>query len=258
MTELTEKEKALEINEVEKCDSSNLGSWNKSFKVKLRGDIYGIFKPKDGEMDYLRPAITGGTYYQRERAGYLVDKFLGFELIPITVIREIDGKIGSLQNIIPNAKTAMKHKKEELEKFHQKFISLFALDYIIYNSDRNWYNILIKEGKLYAIDNSLSFGHDNFRIDYINYISPEISEIYVIMKKMNRFLKSQEEREELHKLLQDLLKTGEIDACFARIEYLTDFISRNKRLPVIKENTLWHILSGRHSKKNRKIMPFWP
>ncbi|MEK7627653.1 MAG: hypothetical protein AAB397_03670 [Patescibacteria group bacterium] len=62
MTELTvtEKEKILISGKVEKYDSlSNLCSWNKSFKVKI-GDIYGIFKPKDGEREYLRPAVTGG------------------------------------------------------------------------------------------------------------------------------------------------------------------------------------------------------
>lgn len=252
MTELTvtEKEKILISGKVEKYDSlSNLCSWNKSFKVKI-GDIYGIFKPKDGEREYLRPAVTGGTYYKREYASYLINKFLGFNLIPATVIREIDGNIGSLQEFIPNAKIAMKHKEKELEKFCQEFINLFALDYIIYNSDRNWYNILITKNKLYAIDNSLAFGHDNFRIDYINYISPEISKIYVIMEKINCFLKSQDKHEELQKLLQNLLKPGEIDACFARMNYLVKFISQNTRLP-IKNNFFWSFF-----KKNE--LPFWP
>ena len=251
MTELTKKERALEINEAEKCDSSNLGSWNKSFKVKLRGDIYGVFKPKDGEMDYLRPAITGGTYYQRERASYLIDKFLGFELVPTTVIREIAGKIGSLQEFIPNAKTALRCKKEELKKFHKEFANLFALDYIIYNSDRNWYNILATKNKLYAIDNSLTFGYNDLRIDYIDYVSPNISEIYVIMEEIKRFLETQNKREELQKLLQDLLKTGEIDACFARMEYFVRFILKNKILPIIKDGLFW-------KSKTKRILPFWP
>ena len=260
MTELTvtEKEKILISGKVEKYDSlSNLCSWNKSFKVKI-GDIYGIFKPKDGEREYLRPAVTGGTYYKREYASYLINKFLGFNLIPATVIIEIDGNIGSLQEFIPNAKIAMKHKEKELEKFCQEFINLFALDYIIYNSDRNWYNILVTENKLYAIDNGLSFGNDDLRMDYINYVSPNLSEIYVIMEKIKHFLKSHDKYEELQKLLQNLLKPGEIDACFARMKYLAEFISQNKRLPVTKESALWHILLGRHSQKNRKILPFWP
>lgn len=250
--ELTEKEEILETNEARYVSLFSLGYWNKSFKVKLREDIYGIFKPKDGERDYLRPAVTGGTYYKREYASYLVDKFLGFNLIPTTIIGEIDGKIGSLQEFIPDAKTTSRCKKEELEKFHKEFLNLFALDYIIYNSDRNWGNCLVAKNKFYAIDNGLTFGNDALWIAYAKkYIISDFSEIYVITEKIKRLLESQDKREKLQEILQFLLKKGETDACFARMEYFTQFISKYEKLPIVRG------IFFRRS-KTKKIMPFWP
>ena len=62
----------------EKTKSSELsGGCNKTIFVELKDDGAGVFKPKDGEKKGIRYGVEAGTYYKRERAAYLVDRFLG-------------------------------------------------------------------------------------------------------------------------------------------------------------------------------------
>lgn len=75
------------------------GGVNITTYIKLRDNGAGVFKPKNGEN---KSYDTSGSFFKRERASYLVDKFLGFNLVPPTVIREIDGQIGSVQEFIPD------------------------------------------------------------------------------------------------------------------------------------------------------------
>lgn len=250
---LTKQEEILELSEIEERKLlSGFSSWNKSFLIKLRGYNYGIFKPKNGEHDFLRPAIPGGTYYKRERAAYLISKFLQLNLIPPTIIRKIDGDVGSLQKFIFGGVTASHCKSEELKNFSAKFQYLFALDYMIFNSDRNWGNCLVENKKLYAIDNGLSFGNDTLRIDYLNYIAIENHAIIKsLVNKIENFLNREERREELRLLTRDLLELSEINACFARIKYFFDYISINKKLPIASNGLFRH-------RKTRKLLPFWP
>jgi len=151
------------LKSYEKKESRLLrGVLNKVLFVELKDDGAGIFKPKSGEHEGLRKVVQAGTYFRRERAAYLVDRFLGFGLIPPTVIREIDGEIGSMQQFIPDAKTEYQVSKDELagDSSQQQLMKLWILDYIICSSDRK--DNLFKDGKIWAIDNGLSFGADPF------------------------------------------------------------------------------------------------
>ncbi len=68
-------------------------------KRNLSEDVY-YYETKEGIGGVFKP----GYRYKSERAAYLVDKFFKFDLIPTTVIRNIEGKEGSYQLYIPNTK----------------------------------------------------------------------------------------------------------------------------------------------------------
>jgi hypothetical protein len=208
------KEKTLRT--LEKESSSDLkGGCNQTIFIKLKNDGSGIFKPKSGEKENLRTEIDKGTYYQRERAAYLVDMFLGFDLVPPTVIKEVEGEIGSFQEFIENAKTGYEIEKEHDEDMKK----LWVFDFIIWNSDRHLRNFLFDkdEKKLHAIDHGLSFGKTGFRSPKFFYDCPIPNDI---RKKIKNFISSEDKKSMLKNLLKELLPEDEVENCFSRIELI--------------------------------------
>lgn len=227
----TSEEQILENYEKKETKPLNSGA-NTTVFVELKDDGSGVFKPKNGEKADLRDHIKAGTYFNRERAAYLVDRFLGFNLVPPTVIREIDGEIGSLQQFVPDSKTIYEIPKDELVKgtLQQELKKLWIFDYIIYNSDRHSGNFLIKpaEERIYAIDNGLSFG-DQYTIFYKEFWgNPIPSEV---AEGIEKFLSWKEGRKIFEDLLRELLRPDEVEACMRRIENISRIIKEHGNIP---------------------------
>jgi len=227
----TPEEKRLETEEI--IGKKELkGGVNKVYIIEFNGGL-GIFKPKSGEAFTATETLPGS---QRERAAYLVNKFLGFDLIPATVIREIDGEVGSLQEFIPDTKAY----DGELDKF--SLIDLGLLDYINFNRDRHPANLLTEKTnnkKIYAIDNGLTFTKikmlgGGFIKDY-----PDVVKIRDIIfcdtpipentrERIEEFLSNKEEKELLRGSLSELLGHNNTEACFKRIEKVGQFAKKGK------------------------------
>ena len=91
------KEYITEMSEVGESGTSGVPGVNKSFQVKdSKGQKY-VFKPSDGEHTSKWRYVPPHSQYKRERAAYVIDKELGFSIVPETKITTINGKIGSLQ-----------------------------------------------------------------------------------------------------------------------------------------------------------------
>lgn len=198
--------------------------------INLRNDGSAIFKPKNGEKEALRAEVKEGTYYKRERAAYLLDKFLGFNLVPPTVIRDIDDEIGSLQQFIPDAKAGMELSVEELEdpNLEAELLRLWIFDFIIHNSDRHRWNFLVKDSKVHAIDNGLSFGNDPLKTIY------EVSDKAVpqdIVDGITRFLTQDGIKNLCEDLMGELISKTEVDYCMKRIKTIYDLINKYGRIP---------------------------
>ena len=225
------------LESYEKKESRPLeGGTNKVVFVQLRDDGSGVFKPKNGEREDPRLHIQAGTYFKRERAAYLVSQFLGFDLVPPTVIREIDGEIGSMQQFISDFKTGREVSPYKLvdDVLRKSFLKLWIFDYIIYNSDRNGGGFLVNDSggeKMYAIDNAMSFCNDNPRHyeefeEYWNLpIPPEVAE------GIEKFLSWKEGREICEDLLRELLGPDEVEACMRRIEKVVRIIRKHGMIP---------------------------
>jgi len=221
----TDKEK--ELKERKKDYSRDLGGYGGVFFVKLKDDGEGIFKPKNKEREFLGRRVEPGTYYKRERAAYLVDRFLGFNLVPPTVIREIDGEIGSFQEFIPEAKMwhEIRQKDRDKESLKTEMFKLWIFDFIIWNSDRHESNFLLdKNGKkAYAIDNGLSFTADPL-ILWKNFDGEPVP--IEIQEKIKQFSSPEDKKSILKDLLKELLPEEEVTACFKRIEKIAKLIEK--------------------------------
>jgi len=221
------QEEILETRRERKTSGLN-GGINETEFIELEDDGAGVFKPREGER-VVRDEVEAGTYYKRERAAYLMDRFLGFGMVPPTVIRQIKGKVGSFQEFIPEALnghmiTALEYKKMEQTEFRR----LWILDYILWNSDRHRGNFLYKDGKIYAIDNGLTFGNDDF-IPHASFFGAEIPND--ITEKLRLFLSWEQGKTILRTLLSELLSQGEVDACLARIEFIAGILKNHNGVP---------------------------
>ena len=225
------KEEILESNEKESSNDLLGSGTNKTIFIQLRDDGSGIFKPKSGEAEGSRIGIEAGTYFKRERAAYLVDRFFRLGLVPPTVIREIDSELGSLQEFIPDTTEYFGLDDKERKEIEQsvELLKLFILDYIIFNSDRHTQNILIKNKELYAIDNGLAFGKAYFRFWPKKPFNKPIPQ--EIQESLFDFSVSDKEQSALRDLLSELLSPAEIDACLARIEFIVRLIVRYGMIP---------------------------
>lgn len=110
--------------------------------------IFAIHKPFSGESRMRRHEYNVTEMYTRERYAYCVDYYAGLGVVPPTVIREVDGELGSLQLYIPPdlAEVPKRVKREiDWEKFAntEDFQAIVALHLLIYNADVNDENILI-------------------------------------------------------------------------------------------------------------------
>lgn len=202
--------------------------------IKLKDDGSGVFKPKHGEK-YVFEEVEEGTYYKRERATYLVDRFLGFGLVPPTSIREIDGEVGSLQQFIPNAITPAEASIKRVRKLPKdQFITLWLFDYLTRNADRHNGNVFIVKERIYAIDHGLSFSSVPVRFEpyydydkenrYPNFYDEKVSEETV--RKIKLLAESEQNRHFLRELLLKLLPENEVNAFFVRLDRIAKMLEK--------------------------------
>ena len=129
---------------------------------------HGVTKPRFVELKDDGSGIFKDVDYKGERAAYLIDRFLGFDLVPPTVIRQLDGEEGSMQEFIADAETG-----DELgvgtarlaEMYPDQFMKMWVFDNAIKNLDRHEGNFLVKNGRIYAIDHgrSMGWGSDRYQ-----------------------------------------------------------------------------------------------
>ena len=102
--------------------------------------------------------------YAYEVAAYRIDRMLGIGLVPVTVLRTINGELGSLQLWIEGAMDMQDVVDHDLpvgdaDLLLQRLMLMYVLDAVIYNIDRNYHNILVRpeRDQLFLIDHSRSF-----------------------------------------------------------------------------------------------------
>ncbi len=141
----------LSEGEFQSCELSPAGS-NYTFLARLslgERDGLAIYKPKDGEVPLWD--FPSGTLYKREYAAYLLSEILGWDFIPLTIIRDGPYGIGSVQLFIEHDPRQNYYTLKEANADALRMIACY--DMVANNTDRKAGHIITDEtSKLWGID----------------------------------------------------------------------------------------------------------
>jgi uncharacterized repeat protein (TIGR03843 family) len=173
-----------------------------------------IYKPKAGE----RPLwdFPDGCLAHREYAAYLVSEYLGFNVVPLTVLRDGPYGEGMAQEWITIDESI------DLAKFfatdHPGLRAMALFDAIINNTDRKIGHLLpINDDVVFGCDHGVTFHvEDKLRTVLWQWAGDSLTTNEIeILKKAVISLEG-----ELRRQLETLLTTQEIDALAARVQRL--------------------------------------
>lgn len=118
-------------------------------------EVPAVYKPARGE----RPLwdFPSGLH-RREVAAYVLSELLGWGIVPETVRRiEAPYGPGSVQRLVPEDGESHYFTLLEDDSWRQSLITIAAFDVVANNADRKSGHVLLAEGRLWAIDNALTF-----------------------------------------------------------------------------------------------------
>jgi hypothetical protein len=154
--------------------------------------------------------------YQYEVAAYRLDRFLDMQMVPVTVLRTIDGKEGAVQYWMPDTINERDRRKQELDLTSNcdnrtQFRLRFIFDILVFNEDRNLTNMLYSRDDymLRLIDHTRAFRSRVKRPGMYRRVKIELSELF---ENRLRLITS----DNLSDLLGDVLHTRQIAAIVAR------------------------------------------
>jgi len=125
-----------------------------------------IFKDVEREVPCLVEgrATSCRDSFAHEIAAFRIDRMMGLDMVPPTVVRVIDGKMGSLQLWVEGAINENNRRDEDLsppdpEDFASQLERAELFDRLISNPDRNGSGILITtdDWGVHLIDHSTAF-----------------------------------------------------------------------------------------------------
>lgn len=178
--------------------------------VDIKDDGAGIFKSR-----FYKEKIISDT--QNEKAAYIISKIVGFDFVPVTVLRNIDGQEGALQEFIENTK--LLDEVEQTQKIKDGLFKYWIFGHVIRNMDRHDYNVLIKNGEILSIDHEGSFdsdfqnpaNFDDFRSYYGEQASADLVDIF------RAFNNDSSRQELLRASLHGLIEQEDIDITTRRL-----------------------------------------
>lgn len=224
VTELT-AERILQLLTHGQIEVEGLIRWssNATLLVTVRdGELatLAVYKPQGGE----RPLwdFEYGSLGMREVAAYLVCESLGWSLIPPTVLRRGPHGLGSVQFFVDAQQEAHFFTIEDDPAYARDLQRLAAFDVIANNTDRkSGHCLLDKQGRLWAIDNALTFHQEpKLRTVIWNYAgAPLPAGILADLCSLDELLAGESQ---LGAALIQLLSQGEVAALRHRLRHLIE------------------------------------
>jgi uncharacterized repeat protein (TIGR03843 family) len=208
----------LKRGEIISCKLAPNGS-NYTFFVQVHQNdqtSLAIYKPKDGESPLWD--FPSGTLYKREYAAYMLDRALGWNFIPHTVIRDGPYGVGIIQEYLPHDPRLNYYTLTKVNAAELQMIACF--DLVGNNADRKAAHVLVDSiGKLWSIDHGLTF-HATTKIRTViwdfcgdpipDYLLASLSDLYEQLANPSGFLKD----------LLDMLHPMEVKAFEQRINWV--------------------------------------
>ena len=185
--------------------------------------ILSIYKPIKGERP-LRDFFVGNLC-SRELAAYEISKQLGWPNLPPLVNRDGPFGFGSFQMFIDHEP---KYNYFNLfDGFQKQLKEVIFFDHIILNTDRKAGSIILDDKKqIWAIDQALTFNpYTRIRTVMFEFNNMKIDDF--LLSQVEKLLRIFERKEELFKILIELLSQEEIESLIARIKKLL----KDRRLP---------------------------
>lgn len=175
-----------------------------------------IYKPRQGEAPLWD--FPDGTLYRREYAAYLLSVWLGWDLVPETIIRDGPYGVGTMQRYIESEEGIEFFSLRETHRDDMQRMALF--DVITNNADRKAGHMLKSlDGKVYGIDHGLTFNtQPKLRTVIWDYIDEPIPD-NLLADLTSRFYDT-EAVAALRAQLAPLLDRGEIDRFIKRVDRL--------------------------------------
>jgi hypothetical protein len=173
--------------------------------------------------------LSGSTEYdfkdswKYEVAAYELDKLLGLDMVPVTVMRTYNTRRGSLQFWVEDCMDEGERRKKKLEPpnpvyWNWQIITARLFDRLLYNIDRNLGNLLITpDWKLVLIDHSRTFKN----VDYLK--SPEGMQ-YFSRSLMDRLAGL--DKEIVEQCCGDYLTSFEIESMLKRRDRIMEIYRR--------------------------------
>jgi hypothetical protein len=190
-----------------------------------------VYKPQKGETPLWD--FPKGTLGKREVAAYLLSEYLGWDLVPPTILRRKAplGR-GALQVFVDNDPNRHYFSFDEKTRLRLKPTMLF--DLMINNADRKGGHILLDaEDHLWLIDHGTCF-HSEFKLRSVIWDFSGQTIPGPLLSDLQRLEKDLAENGNIKKELLHLLSKSELDALQQRIAILQQlktfpFPDKNRR-----------------------------
>ena len=183
---------------------------------------YAAYKNMDEEpglqnrSTFSRRRHNDSDRYVYDPAAYRIDRLIDLQMVPVSVLREVDGEEGTVGVWIPDGINERDRLEQEVafggycakdEQYRMRFI----FDVLIYNTDRNLTNIIWtkKDWQLRFIDHSLAFKIDEKRPKQYRKIELRMSDL--MERKLKALNQAQLEAE-----VSEWLHPRQIEAIMAR------------------------------------------
>jgi len=134
--------------------------------------IFHYFRREERQMKLGRKTVSHyRDSYLNQVAAFEMGRLLGMANVPPTVLREIDGRKGSVTLWIEDAMTEKKRRKEGIEPDNLSTLNrhthdMLVFDYLINNIDRHLDNMLHdSRWQFWLIDHTRAFGRDPGMLD---------------------------------------------------------------------------------------------
>lgn len=167
---------------------------------------------------------------QNERAAYLVSAIVGFNFVPPTVLRKIDGEEGSLQEFVEDGRFL--DEVEPSEELKNGLYKYWIFGHIIRNMERSDWNLLVEEDKVISIDHDASFDPDfadpsNFDL-FRQYYGEEVPSNLV--ETFRSYLGDISRQEALKSALQELLSLEDVEITIQRLEHIGNILIKSGKI----------------------------
>jgi uncharacterized repeat protein (TIGR03843 family) len=211
---------ALEMLEHGEISGSKLVPWGSNYTFAVAMELpdgaahLAIYKPRAGEAPLYD--FPDGTLYLREAAAYEMSRWLGWDLVPPTIVREGPHGVGSVQLYVEPAGEAAAEPKfwgSQLPEIER----LVLFDHITNNADRKIGHCLRDtSGKVWGIDHGLTFNEvPKLRTVLWQYVGEPISpELLADLERIET------QSDDLRERLAPMIDESELDALFARVRLL--------------------------------------